>query len=111
MHKKNQEIIDQLAKELARKFNITDEKELGILKDDIKDAMYDALDYCNRDLLIGHMISSVKDLYIFRVNTEGVEGSVSRSEGSVSQTFEIGIPAKIKSKLNRYRLASVSSLR
>ncbi|WP_429976656.1 phage head-tail connector protein [Enterococcus sp. AZ051] len=111
MHKKNQEVIDQLTKELARKFDITDEKELVILGDDLKDAMHDALDYCNRAILVENMSSSVKDLYIFRRNTEGVEGESSRTEGGVSQTFEIGIPAKIKSKLNRYRLASVGSLR
>jgi hypothetical protein len=109
MKEQNQIVLDKLAVELGRKFGITDSTEKEILKDDITDAMYDALDYCNRDKIVGNMSSSVKDLYIFRRNTEGNEGETTRTEGGVSQSFEIGIPAKIKSKLNRYRVAKVRS--
>ena len=90
MNEQNQIALDKLAIELGRKFSITDPTAIEILKDDIKDAMYDALDYCNRDVLVGNMSSSVKDLY---------------------QSFEIGVPAKIQSKLNRYRVAKVRSFR
>lgn len=109
MKEQNQVVLDKLAIELGRKFNIIDSTAVEVLKDDIKDAMYDALDYCNRDVLIGNMSSAVKDLYIFRRNTEGNEGEVGRAEGGVSQSFEVGVPAKIKSKLNRYRVAKVRS--
>ncbi|EME8160415.1 phage head-tail connector protein [Enterococcus sp. C76] len=111
MNEQNQIALDKLAIELGRKFSITDPMAIDVLKDDIKDAMYDALDYCNRDVLVGNMSSSVKDLYIFRRNIEGNEGETSRTEGGVSQSFEIGIPAKIKSKLNRYRVAKVRSFK
>ena len=77
----------------------------------MNDAVADALDYCNRDVIVGNMSSAIKDLYIFRYNTEGNEGETSRSEGGVSQTFEIGIPAKVQTKLNRYRVANVRSLK
>jgi len=110
MNPTNQKAIDLLQEELARKFSILDATELAVLADDVKDAMIDALDYCNRDTIIGNMSSSVKDLYIFRRNTEGNEGETARTEGGVSQSFEIGIPKRIQSKLNRYRLANVKSL-
>lgn len=109
MNEQNKIALDKLTEELGRKFSISGDKDTAVLKDDIKDAMYDALDYCNRDVLVGNMASAVKDLYIFRRNTEGNEGETARTEGGVSQSFEIGIPAKIKSKLNRYRVAKVRS--
>lgn len=105
----NQKVIDDLQEELARKFSITEETDKAVLADDIKDSMIDALDYCNRDTIVGNMSSAVKDIYISRKNMEGVEGETSRSEGGVSQSFEVGIPRKIRSKLNRYRIAKVRS--
>lgn len=109
MNATNQKVLDRLKEELSRKFSISGEAELAVLADDLKDAMIDALDYCNRDTIIGNMSSAVKDIYIIRRNTEGVEGETSRSEGGVSQSFEVGIPRKIRSKLNRYRVAKVRS--
>lgn len=108
---KNDEALDSLKKQLADKFGITDELKLKVLSDDLKDALADVLDYTNQDVLIGNMISSVKDMMIIRYNQEGNEGESSRSEGGVSQYFETGIPKKVKSKLNRYRVANVRSLR
>ena len=110
MNPTNQKIIDELAVELGRKLSITGEHPIQVLKDDLKDATVDALDYCNRDTLVGNMSSSVKDLYLFRRNTEGVEGETSRSEGGISQSFEVGIPKRIQAKLNRYRVAKVRAL-
>lgn len=108
---KNDEALESLKKQLADKFGITDELKLKVLSDDLKDALADVLDYTNQDELIGNMISSVKDMMIIRYNQEGNEGESSRSEGGVSQSFETGIPKKVKSKLNRYRVANVRSLR
>lgn len=59
MNEQNQIVLDKLAVELGRKFSIMDTTAVEVLKDDIKDAMYDALDYCNRDVLVGNMSSSV----------------------------------------------------
>lgn len=111
MNPKNIPFIEKIKAEIIRKLNITETKELEILDDDLNDAVADALDYCNRDVIVGNMSSAIKDLYIFRYNTEGNEGETSRSEGGVSQTFEIGIPAKVQTKLNRYRVANVRSLK
>lgn len=110
MNEANKECLDQLKEELARKFSITDETKLTVLADDLKDALMDALDYCNREAITGHMSSAIKDLYIFRMNTEGNEGEISRAEGGVSQSFEVGIPKKIQAKLNRYRVAKIKKL-
>lgn len=110
MNAQNKAIIEKISNELAVKFGIVGSKEKEILLADLNDATADALDYCNRDDLVGNIPSAVKDLYIFRKNIEGVEGETSRSEGGVSQSFEEGIPRRIRSKLNRYRVANVRSL-
>ncbi|MCC4310723.1 phage head-tail connector protein [Carnobacterium maltaromaticum] len=110
MNKKNDEALTSLKEQLALKLSITDEQKLAVLADDLADALTDVLDYTNRDVLIGNMPTSVKDLYIIRSNQEGNEGETSRSEGGVSQSFEEGIPKRIRSKLNRYRLARMRSI-
>lgn len=110
MNSKNKIDLDKLQEQLERKLNINDEKDKKILSDDLADALTDVLDYTNRDVLIGNMPTSVKDLYIIRSNQEGNEGETSRSEGGVSQSFEEGIPKRIRSKLNRYRLARMRSI-
>lgn len=107
--KNNEEVLAELKIELADKLGITDSKELKILECDLKDALSDVLDYTNRDELIGNMDRSVKDMMIVRYNQEGNEGESSRSEGGVSQSFEIGIPLKIKMKLDRYVIGKVIS--
>lgn len=111
MNQTNQTALDKLQDQLERKLNITNEQAKQILTDDLLDALTDVLDYCNRDTLVGNMITSVKDLLLIRYNQAGNEGEVSRVEGGVSQTFETGIPLKIRTKLNRYRVGSVGSLR
>ncbi|MGM0214964.1 phage head-tail connector protein [Enterococcus sp. AZ109] len=110
MNETNKKCVEDLQSELARKFSITGDDKLAVLADDIKDALMDALDYCNRETVIGHMSSAIKDLYIFRRNTEGNEGETSKTEGGVSQSFEVGIPKKIQTKLNRYRVAKIKKL-
>lgn len=110
MNQINQDALDKLQKQLERKFSIKDETKKQILADDLESALAEVLNYCNREVLVGTMANSVKDLYISNRNMEGVEGETSRSEGGVSQSFETGIPLKIRSSLNRYRLGSVKRL-
>lgn len=109
MNDTNKKALVKLSTQLARKLSITDTDELLVLEDDLEDALSDVLDYTNRDTLVDNMATSVKDLYIIRYNQEGNEGETSRSEGGVSQSFETGIPKKIRSKLNRYRVGKVRS--
>lgn len=78
-----------------------------ILEDIYDDAVSEALNYCNRDNIEVGMATSIRDLAKIRYNQEGAEGETSRSEGGVSRSFEEGIPRKIRSALNRYRLAKV----
>lgn len=82
-----------------------DEKER--LTDIYEDALSESLGYCNRDEAVEGMATSIRDLAKIRYNQEGAEGETSRSEGGVSRSFEEGIPRKIRSALNRYRLAKV----
>lgn len=80
------------------------------LADIYDDAVTEALNYCNRKEVEVGMATSIRDLAKIRYNQEGAEGESSRSEGGVSQTYEVGIPLKIRSTLNRYRQARVRRL-
>ncbi len=109
MNETNKIALDKLKEQLGRKLGISEDTGLQVIADDLEDALSDVLDYCNRDNLEGNMAVSVKDLFLVRYNQEGNEGESSRSECGVSQSFETGIPLKIRSKLNRYRLGRVKS--
>lgn len=99
------EILLRRYKEIKK---LSDEAEL--LRDDFNDAEQEALNYCNRtDPVIG-MATSIRDLAKLRFNQRDVEGETSRSEGGVSQSFEEGIPKKIRSQLNGYRVARARKL-
>ncbi|ALV20758.1 phage head-tail connector protein [Carnobacterium antarcticum] len=99
------EILLRRYKEIKK---LSDEAEL--LRDDFNDAEQEALNYCNRtDPAIG-MATSIRDLAKLRFNQRDVEGETSRSEGGVSQSFEEGIPKKIRSQLNGYRVARARKL-
>lgn len=87
-----------------------DSDEAVLLKDDFNDAEQEALNYCNREELVIGMASSVRDLAKVRFNQRDVEGEIGRSEGGVSQSFEEGIPKKIRSQLNSYRLGRARKL-
>lgn len=78
-----------------------------ILEDIYDDAVIEALNYCNRDTVLIGMTVSIRDLAKIRYNQQGAEGESSRGEGGVSQSFEEGIPRKIRTALNNYRLAKV----
>lgn len=80
------------------------------LVDIYDDAMSEVLGYCNRDEVVPGVATSIRDLAKIRYNQEGAEGESSRSEGGVSQSYEEGIPRRIRSVLNRYRQAKVRRL-
>lgn len=87
-----------------------DSNEAVLLKDDFNDAEQEALNYCNREELVIGMAASIRDLAKIRFNQRDTEGETSRSEGGVSQSFEEGIPKKIRSQLNSYRIARARKL-
>lgn len=88
-----------------------DATEQSFLDDIYDDAAMEALGYCNRDDIHVGMSTSIRDLAKIRYNQQGSEGELSRSEGGISQTFEDGIPRKIRSQLNKYRVAKVGRIR
>ena len=88
-----------------------DVAEQKLLEDIYDDAVMEALGYCNRDDIHFGMTTCIRDLAKIRYNQQGSEGELSRSEGGVSQTFEDGIPRKIRSQLNKYRVARMGRVR
>lgn len=105
MHEQNKAALEKIQDQLERKYEtLTDP---GVLMDDLEDCLAEILDYCNREVLVGNMDKSVKDLYIIRFNREGNEGEVSRVEGGISRGFETGLPKHLRMALNKYRLGSV----
>lgn len=79
------------------------------LKDDLlnmllEDAGNEILDYTNRDALIAKVEGLQRELAITYYNRQGSEGESSRSEGGISVSYSIEIPASIKSRLNAFRL-------
>lgn len=110
MNEENQAALNKLQEQLERKLEIKDGAEKLVLADGLADCMAEVLDYCNRDVLTGNMVKSVKGLFIIKYNREGSEGEVSREEGGIKRTYEQGIPREIRSQLNRYRLGSVKAL-
>lgn len=98
--------INKLARSI-RLPKLNDVEAWLILEDIYDDAVSEVLNYCNRDDIVIGMATSIRDLAKIRYNQEGAEGETSRSEGGVSRSFEEGIPRKIRSALNRYRLAKV----
>lgn len=109
-----QEIVNtstQLPKELPFELISIGETEDWLRLEDIyDDAVLEALNYCNVDAVDVGMSASIRDLAKIRYNQEGIEGELARSEGGVSQSFEEGIPKRIRSSLNRYRKGTVGRL-
>ncbi|HFE9851439.1 TPA: phage head-tail connector protein [Enterococcus faecalis] len=103
----NEAKLEELQEVLERKLSITKEADKTILAEDLADCLAEVLDYCGRDVLIGNMDTAVKDLMIIKYNRVGTEGEIARSEGGVTQTFEVGLPQAIKTRLNRYRVAKM----
>lgn len=98
---------------LRRKYEIKDDDAVANInvEDALNGAIADVLGYCNRDEIIEALIPAIRDLTTIRFNQIGVEGEQARSEGGVSQEFEEGIPKRIRSQLNRHRIARARSLK
>lgn len=109
MNQKNQTALDKLQARLERKLSIAEPDGKLDLTDTLEDALGEVLDYCNRNELVGNMASCVSDLVIIRMNREGTEGELSRTEGGVSISYDKDIPQNIKTRLNRYRLGRMRS--
>ncbi|MSD82895.1 hypothetical protein GKC32_00690 [Lactobacillus curvatus] len=82
----------------------------ALIADLYDDAITEILDYTNRDKMLDSMYVYAKKIAKIAFNQLDVEGETARTEGGVVQNFELGIPASIRSKLNRYRIAKVRSL-
>lgn len=73
-------------------------------------ALYDdaealALGYLNRDTLPDACENAVYRLAVVLYNRMGMEGEISRTEGSVSSSIDL-MPADIRTQLRPWRLAS-----
>lgn len=100
--------LSELAKLKARLgITTTDEDlKLAVILEEAED---DALGYTNQKIILDGMKSAIRDLAIIRYNQEGTEGELTRSEGGISQSFEVGMPLKISLKLDRFVIGKVVS--
>lgn len=87
-----------------------EDNDSALIADLYDDAITEVLDYTNRDKMLDSMYVYAKKIAKIAFNQLDVEGETARTEGGVVQNFELGIPASIRSKLNRYRIAKVRSL-
>ena len=95
---------EQLAKLYARLNMDKDSPDAAVVDDMFDDAIQICLDYTGSALSQSVLVQA-KKLAIIMFNEQGVEGETSRSEGGVSQSFEVGLPAGIKQALAPYRVA------
>ena len=65
------------------------------------------LTYTRRNVLLPELKYIAVSLALAAYNRMGAEGQKSRTEGGVSRTFEVDIPAEVKTQLNRYIKARV----
>lgn len=103
---------DEKSKQLTALKRLTSEEDsdAALIADLYNDAITEVLDYTNRDKMQDGMYVYAKKIAKVAFNQLDVEGETARTEGGVVQNFEVGIPASIRSKLNRYRIAKVRSL-
>ncbi len=80
----------------------------ALLNQLLEDAENDILDYTNRNVLLPKMEGLQRDLAIIYYNRLGSEGESSRSEGSISVSYEM--PESIKSRLKSYRRLKAVSM-
>ncbi|MDN7040026.1 phage head-tail connector protein [Lactiplantibacillus plantarum] len=81
-----------------------DTPDAAVVDDIFDDAVQTCLDY-TRSSLSTPILIQAKRLAIIMYNEQGTEGEASRSEGGVSQSFELGLPNIIKTALAPYRVA------
>ncbi|MBO2713214.1 hypothetical protein DA799_14090 [Lactiplantibacillus plantarum] len=94
----------QLANLYTRLSLKTDSSDAAVVSDMFDDAIQMCLDYTRGKLSMPVLIQA-KKLAIIMYNEQGTEGETSRSEGGVSQSFEVGMPSAIKTALSPYRVA------
>lgn len=102
--------VDQVAEMVSSvrtRLKATDDE---LIKDLVKEANAQVLDYTGQKKLVGNMNVYVKKLAIINYNRLGLEGEMQRSEGGVTNSIEVGIPKDIRQGLNRYRIAKVMKL-
>ncbi len=95
---------EQLTKLYARLDLKPDSSDAAVIADMFDDAIQMCLDY-TRGNLSKPVLIQAKRLAIIMYNEQGTEGEASRSEGGVSQSFELGLPNIIKTALAPYRVA------
>lgn len=83
---------------------INDNTKDSLLNQLLEDAKAEILDYTNRRELKPIMEPLQRELTCIYYNRLSSEGEVSRSEGGISVTYETDIPARIKHRLDKYRL-------
>ncbi|MCM6843962.1 phage head-tail connector protein [Latilactobacillus curvatus] len=103
---------DEKGKQLdaLKRLTSVEDDDSALIADLYDDAITEVLDYTNRDKMLDNMYVYAKKIAKIAFNQLDVEGETARTEGGVVQNFEVGIPASIRSKLNRYRIAKVRSL-
>ncbi|KRM06970.1 hypothetical protein FC89_GL000279 [Liquorilactobacillus ghanensis DSM 18630] len=97
----------QLTKLYARLGVAADSNDAAVVSDMFDDAIQMCLDYTGRANLTAPILIQAKRLAIVMYNQQADEGEIERIEGSVTRTFETGIPASIRSSLAPYRVGKV----
>lgn len=99
--------VAEMVSSVRTRLKATDDE---LIKDLVKEANAQVLDYTGQKKLVGNMNVYVKKLAIINYNRLGLEGEMQRSEGGVTNSIEVGIPKDIRQGLNRYRIAKVMKL-
>lgn len=92
-------ILAESVKQLTGCDDITATTQLELAENDI-------LRETNRTHIPSSLLSLQVDIAVIRINRMGSEGETSRSQGSVSTSFE-DLPAFIKKSVRNHRLAGV----
>lgn len=74
------------------------------------DAIQVVLDYTNRSEMVTGLFVYAKKLATIYFNQQSNEGETQRTEGSVTRSFEVGIPLAIRNSLSHYRLGHFARL-
>lgn len=82
--------------------NNSQDKLLTQLLEDAESAI---LDYTNRTVLTSNLEPLQREIALIYYNRIGSEGVASESQGKISRSYESDLPANIKARLNKYRVA------
>lgn len=97
--------IDKLIRNLGAEIAAHEVKER--ITELYEDAMAEVLNYTGQTSVQEGVAVYIRQLATIKYNQQGAEGETSRSEGGISQSFEVGLPKQIRTGLNRYRVAKV----